>query len=217
MTKRTYGQYCALARALDLVGERWTLLVVRELLLGPRRFTDLLENLPGMGTTLLSARLKRLEALEVARRRRLPPPAASTVYELTGRGLALGRALLPLVMWGAQWLGPRHPDETFRIEWFLLGLRGVLEGADTEGLRGSCQFHVEGHDFWVRFAEDGPRVGAGTIDAPDAVVRTDMTTLLDLGLGRTSPDQATATIEGDPAVVAAFLRVATESRGAWGV
>lgn len=86
---RSYDQYCLLARALDVVGERWTLLVVRELLIGPKRYTDLLDGLPGIATNLLSARLKQMEARGLIQRRRLPAPAASTVYELTelGRGL----------------------------------------------------------------------------------------------------------------------------------
>src|SRR5438093_5029966 len=114
MPQRSYGQYCPLAKTLDLVGERWTLLLVRELALGPRRFTDLQTNLPGIGTSMLSSRLKHLEQHGIAERTRLPPPAASAVYELTTHGLGLWRALLPLVRWGTRLLGERTPDEVFR-------------------------------------------------------------------------------------------------------
>ena len=86
MSKRSYNQYCAVARALDIVGERWTLLIVRELLTGPKRFKDLLEGLPGIGTNLLTGRLKDLEGYGVVHRVTLPPPAASKVYELTELG-----------------------------------------------------------------------------------------------------------------------------------
>src|SRR5581483_3423202 len=88
-TRRSYRQYCGVARALDVVGERWTLLIIRDLLLGPRRYKDLLEGLPGIGTNLLADRLKELERHGIVRRTVLPPPAGSTVYELTDLGSAL--------------------------------------------------------------------------------------------------------------------------------
>src|SRR3712207_3261653 len=100
MSGRSYDQFCGLAKALDVLGERWTLLVVRELLLGPKRYSDLLEGLPGIGTNLLAARLKALEASGLVGRRRLPPPAASNVYELTERGRALEPAIFELIRWG---------------------------------------------------------------------------------------------------------------------
>ena len=98
---RTYNQYCGLARALDLVGERWALLVVRELVLGPKRFTDLQAGLPGIGTNILSARLRELEESGVVARRTLPPPAASAVYELTPYGRELEPAVDALGRRGA--------------------------------------------------------------------------------------------------------------------
>src|SRR5215208_4365136 len=106
MTTRSYNQYCPLAYALDLVGERWTLLIVRELLAGPHRFKDLLAGLPGISTNLLSDRLKSLEEQGLIRRRVLPPPAGSTVYELTAAGQALEPAVLELGKWGSHFLPP---------------------------------------------------------------------------------------------------------------
>ena len=107
MTSRTYDQFCGIARALDLVGERWALLVVRDLILGPKRFTDLRRGLAGIGTNILAARLKELERGGVVRRRTLPPPAASAVYELTDYGRALEGPLLALGRWGALSIGER--------------------------------------------------------------------------------------------------------------
>src|SRR5688572_9884889 len=104
MKNRSYNQFCALAYALDVVGERWTLLIIRELLTGPRRFKDLIDGLPGISTNLLSERLKNLEQQGLLSRRVLPPPAGSTVYELTLRGQALEKAVLELGRWGSQFL-----------------------------------------------------------------------------------------------------------------
>src|SRR4051794_27610243 len=99
MAKRSYEQFCGLARALDLVGERWTMLLVRDLSLGPQRYSDPLSGLPGIGSGLLADRLKQLEADGVVQRAHLPPPAAVTVYELTESGQELARALIPLAVW----------------------------------------------------------------------------------------------------------------------
>lgn len=208
MTRRSYGQYCALARALDVVGERWTLLVVRELLTGPQRFTDLLSHLPGIGTTLLSARLRNLDEHGIIRRRRLPPPAASTVYELTERGRDLGRSLLPLAMWGAQLLGPRTPNEAFRIEWLMLAFRGALEEADTSGLRLECEFHLDGDTFTARCDDGTVDVRPGAAEAPDVVVRTDVATFVEVGQGRIDPSAAAdrVSVEGDPSAILELLR-----------
>src|SRR5262249_31649301 len=103
---RSYNQFCALAYALDIVGERWTLLIIRELLTGPRRFKDLMDGLPDISTNLLSERLKSLEQQGILCRRVLPPPAGSAVYQLTPVGQALEQAVLELGKWGSQFLRP---------------------------------------------------------------------------------------------------------------
>src|ERR1700690_1771860 len=103
-TKRKYGQYCGVARALDVVGERWTLLVVRNLLLGPRRYSDLLRELPGMTTNLLAKRLDEMEAASLVERRALPPPAAATVYALTETGAALEPVVMELGRFGGRYM-----------------------------------------------------------------------------------------------------------------
>jgi DNA-binding HxlR family transcriptional regulator len=107
-TTRSYNDLCPIARALDVVGERWALLVIRELLLGPQRFSDLRLALPGVSSNLLTDRLRELEVRGVVRRRVLPPPAGSSVYELTDRGLRLEPVLDALGAWGASETGPGH-------------------------------------------------------------------------------------------------------------
>src|SRR5215831_12190187 len=119
---RTYEQYCPVARALEIVGERWTMLVARELMLGPRRFTDLMEGLPGISPNVLATRLKDLESAGLVSKRTLPPPAASAVYELTEHAVGLARVLAAMADWGMTMLGrPRKGDEV-RGEWMVLGL-----------------------------------------------------------------------------------------------
>src|SRR5206468_280135 len=114
---RSYGDPCGIARALDLVGERWALLVIRELVFGPKRFTDLRDGLPGIATNVLSQRLRELVRNGVVARRRLPPPAASNVYELTEYGQELVPIMLALGRWGARTLGARLPEQTMLPEW----------------------------------------------------------------------------------------------------
>src|SRR5919201_1871604 len=110
MSKK-FDQYCPVAHALSLVGERWSLLIVRELLHGPKRYTDLTNGLPGIGTNILAARLRELEQGGIVQKRRLPPPAASTVYELTPYGAGLKEALYALARWGERTIAPPGPDD----------------------------------------------------------------------------------------------------------
>jgi DNA-binding HxlR family transcriptional regulator len=125
MSGKTYGQYCPIANALDMIGERWTLLIVRDLLLGPKRFSDLREGLPGIGTNILTDRLKGLEEAGVIGRRVLPPPAASAVYELTEYGRQLDAPIQALAMWGGQTLGRRTPELTLSRDSLVLTMRGL--------------------------------------------------------------------------------------------
>src|SRR5919106_5601176 len=117
-----YAHYCPVARALELVGERWTLLVARELLLGPRRFTDLLAGLPGISANVLTGRLKELEQAGLVGKRALPPPAASTVYELTQAAAGLAAVLAAMAQWGRHMLGRPRPDDEVHSAWLVLGL-----------------------------------------------------------------------------------------------
>ena len=130
VSRRTYDQYCAVARALDVVGERWTLLLVRELLTGPKRFKDLLDGLSGIGTTLLTARLKDLEGKGILRRTILPPPAGSKVYELTDLGHSLEPVVMALSRWGLKLLDAPRREEVSRP------VRGVWHRRAGHGLAG---------------------------------------------------------------------------------
>jgi len=108
---KRYHQYCPVAHSLDLIGDRWALLIVRELMLGQRRYTDLADALPGIGTNILAGRLRHLEGAGVVRRTKLPPPAAVTVYELTPDGRALDSVLRALAQWGGRTMGPPQPGD----------------------------------------------------------------------------------------------------------
>jgi DNA-binding HxlR family transcriptional regulator len=162
--RKRYDQYCPVAHALDLVGERWALLVVRELLRGPKRYTDLAESL-GIGTNILAARLRDLEACGVITKRTLPPPAASRVYELTGYGRELRTALRELALWGARSLGPPTADELFP-GWLVNAVDTVL--APIAPL-GRFEFRVGDE---VASLVDG-EAQAGSVKEPDVVVEGD--------------------------------------------
>ncbi|MGM9337007.1 winged helix-turn-helix transcriptional regulator [Streptomyces murinus] len=165
--RRSYDQYCSAARALDLVGDRWTLLIVRELLAGPRRYTDLHADLPGVSTDVLASRLKDMERDGLATRRRLPPPGAATVYELTQRGGALLPVLQAFGAWGEAELGERRPTDAVRAHWFALPLLRALEGL---GVRGLIEVHLDEGDFHVRAgrepADSAPADSAPVYAAP---------------------------------------------------
>ncbi|WEO94455.1 winged helix-turn-helix transcriptional regulator [Streptomyces sp. FXJ1.172] len=158
--RRSYDQYCSAARALDLVGDRWTLLIVRELLAGPRRYTDLHADLPGVSTDVLASRLKDMEQAGLATRRRLSPPGAAFVYELTGRGRELLPVLQALSAWGAPELGERRPTDAVRAHWFALPLlRSLREAGAGEAL---VEVRLEEGEFHLRVgAQQGPVHGEG--------------------------------------------------------
>ncbi|MFG2353263.1 winged helix-turn-helix transcriptional regulator [Streptomyces sp. NPDC048521] len=154
--RRSYDQYCSAARALDLVGDRWTLLIVRELLAGPRRYTDLHADLPGVSTDVLASRLKDMERDGLTTRRRLPPPGAAYVYELTSRGRELLPVLQALGKWGEAELGERRPTDAVRAHWFALPLLRALEG------EGVVEVRLEEGEFHLRVDTDsGPVYGEG--------------------------------------------------------
>ncbi|MER5214337.1 winged helix-turn-helix transcriptional regulator [Streptomyces sp. NPDC002838] len=183
--RRSYDQYCSAARALDVVGDRWTLLIVRELLAGPRRYTDLHADLPGVSTDVLASRLKDMERDGLTTRRRLPPPGAAYVYELTGRGRELLPVLQALGDWGQAELGERRPTDAVRAHWFALPLLRSLEG---EGL---VEVRLEEGDFHLYVgAEEGPVYGDGPAPGePDARLVLDTDTWAAVGRGELSvPD-----------------------------
>jgi DNA-binding HxlR family transcriptional regulator len=161
-----YDQYCPVAHALDLVGDRWALLIVRELMPGPKRYTDLNEHLPGIGTNILATRLRDLEASGILIRRTLPPPAASRVYELTDYGRGLRSVIKELGLWGARSLGPPTAQETLFPGWLQNAIDVILRPSAPPG---RFEFRVGDE---VASLVDGV-AQAGSIDAPDVLVEGD--------------------------------------------
>jgi DNA-binding HxlR family transcriptional regulator len=205
MTSRTYDQFCGVARALDLVGERWALLVVRDLILGPKRFTDLRRGLPGIGTNVLAARLQELERNGVVQRRMLPPPAASTVYELTDYGRSLEGPLLALGRWGALSMGTRQPGQALRSEWLGVALKAFFrpEAAD---LRADVELRFEDGTFLVRLDHGSLVVEPGSRNGADLVLETEVETLIAFLAGADVPAAALGA-EGDEALLERLPRV----------
>ncbi|MFJ8942011.1 winged helix-turn-helix transcriptional regulator [Streptomyces sp. NPDC102395] len=189
--RRSYDQYCSAARALDVVGDRWTLLIVRELLAGPRRYTDLHADLPGVSTDVLASRLRDMERDGLATRRRLPPPGAAYVYELTARGSGLLPVLQALGAWGQGELGERQPTDAVRAHWFALPLLRALE---SEG-DGVVEVVLEEGEFHLLVgARDAPVYGEGPAPGePDARLTLDAGTAEALARGElTLPDAVRA-------------------------
>jgi DNA-binding HxlR family transcriptional regulator len=162
---KRYDQYCPIAKALELVGERWSLLVVRELIHGPKRYTDLAAQLPGIGTNILAARLKDLEGCGVVVKRKLPPPAASQVYELTPYGARLKHVMRELAAWGIQSLGP--PKEDDLAPGWLVGALDTFFAPVAP--RGSFEFRIGGE---VASLTDCEAV-AGPLEDPEVVIESD--------------------------------------------
>jgi DNA-binding HxlR family transcriptional regulator len=211
MAKRSYGQYCGLAQALDLVGERWTLLIVRELLMGPKRYTDLRTGLPGIASNLLADRLEQLEETGLVRRERLPPPAPATVYHLTERGRALETAIIELGRWGGLALGAPDPDQDFRASWFALGMRATFRARLAPARETSYEFHIGGETFSFQLAHGEARAQPGTAIAPRFIFGADAETFLALLGGQLTSAQAlssgAATLEGPRRELDQALRI----------
>jgi DNA-binding HxlR family transcriptional regulator len=172
-TARSYRQYCGIARALDLVGERWALLIIRELVLGPKRFTDLLKGLPGIATNVLSQRLRQLEGGGVVSRRQLPPPAASNVYELTEYGEQLVPIMLELGRWGARTMGERLPEQTLRPEWLAVALRSFYHPEAAADLSATIGFELDGAHFKCTLDHGRLEIAAGPTATADLTIAAD--------------------------------------------
>ncbi|HKG35149.1 MAG TPA: winged helix-turn-helix transcriptional regulator [Solirubrobacterales bacterium] len=170
--KRRYDDACRFAHALDLVGERWALLVVRELLLGPKRFTDLRAGLPNASPNVLSQRLRELESAGVIRRRMLAPPAASRVYELTGWGRELEPVVTHLGRWGAR--APVPPDSTcIGGDSIVLALRSLFDPEAAAGVKATCELRLGDDVYRVGVADGKLDLARGPAAEPEAVLRTD--------------------------------------------
>jgi DNA-binding HxlR family transcriptional regulator len=206
--RRTYADACAAAHALDLVGERWALLVVRELVLGPKRFTDLRAGLPHVSPNVLAQRLRELEAAGVVRRRRLPPPAASRVYELTPWGAELEPVIIRLGRWGAR--SPLRPrDAALGVDSLVLSLRTMFDPVAAEGLEASYELRIGEDGFRAEVSGGDLEIERGVAERPDAVIEGDPGVLGALVYEGRGLDEALSSgdvrIEGDRSKVERFL------------
>ena len=193
MPGHRYHQYCALARALDVVGDRWTLLIVRELVPGPRRFTDLVDGLPGISRKLLTERLRELEGDGIVARKELPPPAARQVYELTDEGRDLATAMVPLLGWGARRLGDRRSGESFRGRWAAVGLAALADREAAKGVSETYQYLVGGSAFHFTVDDGSIQLHDGRAEDPAVTLTTDADTWADIMAGRTTESSAAST------------------------
>ncbi len=201
MAEHRYEQYCALARAMEVVGGRWTLLIVRELRPGPRRFTDLIDGLPGISRKLLTERLRELEREGVITKKELPPPAARQVYELTDDGRELAAAFAPLMRWGIKRLRGIEAEGNFQPRWSAVGMASLANRDAARGVHDTYQYLVGDSTFYFVVDDGAIEVHDGRADDPDVVVTTDENTWADIASGKTKASAAladgTLTITGD--------------------
>lgn len=207
-SNRTYDDGCAAAHALDLVGERWALLTVRELMLGPKRFTDLRVGLPGVSPNVLAQRLRELEGAGVVRKSKLPPPAASKVYELTEWGKELEPVLVQLGRWGAR--SPSKPyDAALGVDSLILSFRTMFDSRLADNLSATYELRF-GEDVFRAVVEEGClEVVRGSAERPDAIIEANSNTLAGLVYGGGSLAEALHSgeirIAGDESAVERFL------------
>jgi len=208
---KRFDQYCPVAHALSLVGERWALLIVRELLRGPKRYTDIADGLPGIPTNILASRLRDLEGAGVVQKRKLPPPAASTVYELTEYGQGLEEPVYALARWGARSLGPPKPEDELYPEWGLNAFSAIFNAGEANGLTETYVIKVDDDVFTARIVDGTLESSCGTADDADLVVETDKETFFLLCAGEVEPVAAAKSgrvrYEGDRAVLQRCFRV----------
>jgi DNA-binding HxlR family transcriptional regulator len=210
-TKRSYGEACRFAYALDVVGERWALLVVRELLLGPKRFTDLRAGLPHASSNILSERLRDLEHGGVIQRRKLPPPAASSVYELTEWGRELEPIVTKLGAWGAR--SPIPPDsQEIGPDSIVLALRSLFDPEAAADLSAVYGLRIGEDRFRVEVADGGVELSRGAAEDPTVSITTaDAGTFAAILAGQLPLDDAigsgAAEIEGSKQAAKRFLRL----------
>lgn len=207
---RAYGQYCGFARALEVVGERWALLVVRDLLVGPKRFTDLLRGLPGIPSNVLTARLKELEHAGVVRRRLQARPARGVAYELTEYGLQLEPVVVELGRWGAKALGDPRPDETITEDSLVTALRTTFQPEAARGLHAGFELHVGEIVLHARVDDGKIHAAAGPLPQTDLVIHAGPG-IRALMAGEIGPADALAQgvvkVDGDPALLERFAEI----------
>ena len=210
MANRAYGQFCGFARALEVIGERWALLIVRDLMVGPKRFTDLRRGLPGIPTNILTSRLKELERDGIVERRVLPRPAGSVVYDLTAYGRELEDSVVALSRWGAKSLDAPRPGEVATVDSMAMALRTTFRPEAARGVHATFEFHF-GDVILNAIVDDGTlAVGAGSLPKADAVIEA-RGPINPVMSGQLSPKDALASgllhVTGDKRLLARFAEM----------
>lgn len=207
--KRSYTDPCGVARALDDIGERWALLVVRELLFGPKRFSDLSRGLPGMSQNVLAQRLRELEGSGVVTHRKLGPPASTRVYELTAAGYQLREVVVALARWGSRRALPAGSAVDLSVDALALALLTTFDPGSSGGERISCELRLGDDRFHAEIEDDEFTIDRGPAPRPDTVLETDPITLRDLvflGLPLDEAERAgTVRLTGDRKAAKRFL------------
>lgn len=206
---RTYGQYCSIAKALDVVGDRWTFLIVRELLLrGACRYTDLRSGLPGIATNLLADRLRELESAGLVRREEAPPPVATTLFHLTEAGLGLDPVLRAIGLWGLRFMAQPADNDEFRGHWFVFPVSYFLRDRDPAGPPATIELRAARDPVLIEIADGSVRTRLGTAASPDLVLAGDPQLIMGLLSGyRTAAETTNLGLEinGDDSLLRRVL------------
>jgi DNA-binding HxlR family transcriptional regulator len=206
---RSYGQYCGIAKALDVIGDRWTILIIRELLIrGACRYTDLKNGLPGIATNLLSDRIRELEAAGLIRREDAPPPVAATVFQLTEAGEELYPVLDAIGRWGVRYMSEPAEGDEFRGHWFTFPVSYFLHDRDPGGPPVSIELRAASSPAVIEVSGGKARTRLGTASAPDLVLQGEPRLILALFSGALTPAQVADLglgISGDTSVLQRVL------------
>ncbi|MBW4722028.1 winged helix-turn-helix transcriptional regulator [Saccharothrix obliqua] len=210
-SKRDYGQFCGLAGALNVIGERWTLLVVRELLIGPARFTELIDDLPGIGPNLLTERLRGLVERGVVTQQPVPGDGRARQYALTPVGEELAGPVLALARWGLRFLDEEDSTGATRAKWGFLAVQAMVREDRVPDVDEVYEFRVAGQVFTIAVTAGAVAFGRGPRTAPDLAVECDADTFVRIGARMLSPLRAIATgavkISGSPAAAERCTRM----------
>jgi DNA-binding HxlR family transcriptional regulator len=180
MPNKSYNQLCPIAFALDVVGERWTLLILRELLFGPRRFKDILHGLPGIGTNLVAKRLRDLETFGVIRHRQLPPPSGAAVYELSELGEGLRPVMNELAQWGLHFFSRASENQHTGVVPMMGALTLLFIGEDSGEYETECELHVDGELFHLHVQKGSLSVDQGPLEQPEMTLSGEVRQILEL-------------------------------------
>jgi DNA-binding HxlR family transcriptional regulator len=206
---RSYREYCSIAKALDVVGDRWTFLIIRELLIrGACRYTDLKDGLPGIATNLLSDRIRELEAAGLIRREEAPPPVATTLFRLTESGAELESVLDAIGRWGVRYMLEPAADDEFRGHWFAFPVSFFLRDRDPDGPPLSIELRAASSPVVVEVSGGSARMRLGKAAAPDLVLRGEPRLILALFSGHLTAGEVTdlgLEISGDASVLRRVL------------